>query len=131
MSAAVTPMPMAKTNTRQSGLGSSHGGASVASITERSSRKASAIPAADPRKASNRLSVKSCRSNRARPAPTAARIVSSRSRATPRASSRPPRFAQATARINNTSAPMIPITGSDSSGPGVPVPREEPPPILA
>ena len=31
--AAVTPMPMAKTNTRQSGLGSSHGGASVASIT--------------------------------------------------------------------------------------------------
>ena len=60
--------------------------------------------------ASSRLSVHSCRKMRPRLAPMATRMPISRSRVTARASIRPPRLAQATARISSVSTATMAAT---------------------
>ncbi len=62
--------------------------------------RASATPAAAPKPARTRLSVRNCTSRRARPAPKALRTAASRSRVAPRASSRLARLAQAISKTH-------------------------------
>ena len=117
--------------TLQSTRGSSHDGAPVIFIRPSSTRRPTNSPAAVPSEESTRLSVNSWRTSRAASAPTAERIAISRSRATPRASSRPPRFAHAAVRISRTRAPAIPMASGILLDGGAPVPRLVPPPLLA
>ena len=81
--------------------------------SERPSQAASAMPASAPIAASNRLSVRSCRARRQRPAPRAMRTLSSLRRAVARASCRLATFAP-TIR-NSTKQTAIRIRSGASS----------------
>ena len=85
--------------------------AGAASGSSRTSVHASARPAAPPAADSTRLSVRSCRTSRARLLPSAARIVSSRWRAAPRESSRFATFAQAMSSTRATALARTRIAG--------------------
>ena len=75
--------------------------------SSRTPHHASARPAAAPASASSRLSVRSCRTTRQRPAPSAARIASSRRLPPARISSRLATFAHATSRTSVTAPSRI------------------------
>jgi hypothetical protein len=105
-SAAAAVAASAKNSTRASAwiisrLGSS-GGARATST--RTAAKASPVPSTPPRSASVPLSVRSWRTRRPRPAPSALRTASSRVRAEPRTSSRLATLTQAIRRRSPTAA---------------------------
>ena len=106
---AVTPKSSVVLSTAMASRRGKRAGATRGS--SRTSVHASARPAAPPAADSTRLSVRSCRTSRVRLLPSAARIVSSRWRATPRESSRFATLAQAMSSTRATALASRRIAG--------------------